>query len=208
MKFIVNYQESYSRAELLLRTFFGIIYIAIPHLFLLALFGIWSGLISFFSWWVVLFTGKYPEGFFEFQVAYYRWGLRVSARLMNLSDGYPVFGINGTDESTDFQMPIPESLGRGLLLLRLFFAWLYVFIPHGFMLIFRIIVTCVLMFLAWWVVLFTGKYPKSWHDFNVGTMRWRTRVYLYIAFMTDDYPPFTGKELEAKTAETSNPEQK
>jgi len=50
------------------------------------------------------------------------------------------------------------------------------------------------MFLAWWVVLFTGKYPENWHAFIVGTMRWSMRVTLYMANMTDEYPPFSGKE--------------
>jgi len=57
--------------------------------------------------------------------------------------------------------------------------------------------------IAWWVVLFTGQYPKGWHEFNVGTLRWSTRINMYMAFMTDDYPPFTGKELESDT-ETSD----
>jgi hypothetical protein len=50
------------------------------------------------------------------------------------------------------------------------------------------------VFIAWWVVLFTGKYPETWHAFNVGTFRWITRVQLYMGFMTDEYPPFSGKE--------------
>ena len=207
MKFVINHQENYSRAELLLRTFFGIIYIAIPHYFLLAFVGIWSSILSFISWWVILFTGEYPESFYEFQVAYNRWSLRVIARLMNLSDGYPAFGINGTDENTEFQMPYPKRLSRGILLLRAFFGWLYVGVPHGFMLFFRSIGTYVLVFLAWWVVLFTGKYPKSWHEFNTGTMRWATRVSIYLLFMTDEYPQFTGRELEEKIPESGSTEE-
>ncbi len=51
-----------------------------------------------------------------------------------------------------------------------------------------------MMFLAWWVVLFTGDYPKAWHAFNVGLIRWQVRVNLYMTFMSDEYPPFSGKE--------------
>jgi hypothetical protein len=62
------------------------------------------------------------------------------------------------------------------------------------MLIFRVIATYVVMFLAWWVVLFTGKYPAQWHNFVVGTLRWGMRIGLYMNYMTDLYPPFSGKE--------------
>jgi len=196
MKFTITHQESYSRAELLLRTFFGWLYIALPHGFLLMFLGIWSGLLSFVAFWVVLFTGRYPESMFEFQIGYMRWSQRVQARMMNLSDGYPGFGLNVQDDYVQFEMANPESLSRTLLLLRLFFGWIYVMIPHGFLLFFRAIATFVIIFLAWWVVLFTGKYPLSFHEFVTGFLRWNLRVTLYMQFVTDEYPPFTGKELE------------
>ncbi|MDE0471236.1 MAG: DUF4389 domain-containing protein [Ekhidna sp.] len=79
------------------------------------------------------------------------------------------------------------------MLLRTLFGFFYVVLPHGFLLIFRTIGSVVLQFLAWWVVLFTANYPKNWHEFNVGTIRWSTRVNIYMSFMTDDYPPFSGK---------------
>ena len=194
MKLVIKHQDNYSRGELLLRSFFGWIYITLPHYFLLAFVGIWSSILTFISFWAILFTGRYPQSFYEFQVGVYRWSLRISARLYNLTDGYPAFGINGTDEYTEFELPYPENLGRGTQLLKVFFGAFYVILPHGFMLLFRGIATFVLMFLAWWVVLFTGEYPKSWHSFNVGTIRWSMRVNLYMSFMTDEYPPFSGKE--------------
>ncbi|MFT5920151.1 MAG: hypothetical protein ACI9FU_001968, partial [Granulosicoccus sp.] len=150
MKLSVNYQESYSRGELLLRSFLGFFYIMLPHAFLLALFGIWSGIISFISFWVILFTGRYPESFFEFNAGMKRWSLRVNARMWNLCDGYPSFGVNGTDEFTSLDIPYPESISRGLVLARMFFGLFYVIIPHGFILYFRIVWGGILMFIAWW----------------------------------------------------------
>lgn len=196
MKLTIKHQENYSRLELLLRTLFGWLYIALPHGFILMFVGIWSAILTFVSFWVVLFTGRYPQTMYEFQVGYMRWGLRLRARLMNLSDGYPGFGINAADDNVTFDMVYPEKLSRALLLLRLFFGWIYVGIPHGFMLFFRSIATWVVMFLAWWVVLFTGNYPASFHGFVTGLLRWGTRVNAYLLFMTDDYPPFTGDETE------------
>lgn len=193
MKFEIKHQESYSRGELLLRNFFGFIYILIPHMFLLLFMGLWGSILSFISFWAILFTGKYPESFFEYQVGLIKWQTRVSARTYNLSDGYPSFGINGEDEFTNVEIEYPESISRGLTLVRLFFGTIYVLIPHGFMLFFRSIGTMFLMFLAFWAVLFTGKYPASWHSFNVGTLRWSIRVGLYLGNMSDTYPPFSGK---------------
>jgi hypothetical protein len=196
MKITIIHQESYSRLELLLRTLFGWLYIAIPHGFLLFFVSIWSAILTFVAFWVVLFTGRYPQSMFEFQVGLTRWNIRLSACMYNLADGYPAFGVNAVSENANLDMPYPESLSRGLLLLRILFGWIYVLIPHGFMLFFRSIATGVIIFLAWWVVLFTGKYPLSFHEFVTGLIRWNTRVNLYLSFMTDDYPPFTGKEVE------------
>jgi hypothetical protein len=75
------------------------------------------------------------------------------------------------------------------------FGWLYVGIPHGFILMFRSFFVGILQFLAWWIVLFTATYPENLHEWSVGLLRWQTRVSLYLLFMTDTYPPFTGDEL-------------
>jgi hypothetical protein len=132
---------------------------------------------------------------FQFQVKLLKWNLRVTSRMYNLSDGYPAFGLNGEDDLTDVFVPYPEKVNRGLTLLRLFFGLFYVGIPHGFILIFRGFFCGILQFLAWWVVLFTAAYPLSFHEWSVGLIRWQTRVNLYLMFMNDTYPPFTGDEL-------------
>jgi len=194
MKFYIKHQESYSRGELLLRSFFGWLYIVLPHVFLLMFMSIWSSILTFISFWAILFTGRYPQSFFEFQVGLIKWNIRVNARLYNLSDGYPAFGINSSDQYTDFQMAYPESLSRGLAIVKLLFGVIYVGIPHLFILTFRSLWTQILVFISWWVILFTGSQPQSWHAFNVGTLRWSTRVNLYLSFMTDEYPPFSGRE--------------
>jgi len=194
MKLSVTHQEKYSRGQLLLRFFFGWLYIGIPHLFLLSIVGIWSGILSFITFWIVLFTGKYPKSFFDFQIGFQNWSLRVMAVLSNLVDEYPTFFPKGTSASVKLDVPHPEKVSRGLVIVRLLFGAIYVGIPHFFLLYFRLIGTGVLMFLAWWAILFAGKYPAKWHAFNVGTYRWFTNVTLYLGYFTDEYPKFTGKE--------------
>ncbi|MBA7614067.1 hypothetical protein ES703_21328 [subsurface metagenome] len=194
MKLEITHQESYSRGELLLRTIFGFIYIMIPHAFLIFFMGIWSGILSFVTFWIVLFTGKFPETIFNFQIGFMNWDMRVMAAFSHLVDGYPAFGVKGTSDKVSLQHDRPEKVSRGMVIVRLLFGGIYVGVPHGFCLSFRYIATCFLMFLAWWAVLFSGKYPDRWHAFNVGTLRWITNVNLYMGYFTDQYPPFSGKE--------------
>src|SRR5215510_4956462 len=112
--------------------------------------------------------------------------------MYHLADGYPAFGMDATDDKTKYDLAFWQ-IGRGELLLRTFLGWIYVGIPHLFVLYFRMIGTCILAFLAFWVVLFTGNYPENWHRFNVGTMRWYHRVSLYMMWLYRDYPPFAGR---------------
>jgi hypothetical protein len=163
-------------------------------MFLMMFAQIWAGILGFIAFWVILFTGRYPQSFFEFQVKMLKWSIRVQARSNNLVDGYPSFFPSGTDDLTSLEVPYPESLSRGTLLLKAFFGGVYCGFPHAIALLFRMIWGSILSLVAWWVVLFTGKYPKSIHEYNVGTIRWATRLNIYLGNMSDSYPPFSGRE--------------
>lgn len=193
MQYSISRQESYSRGLLILRLLFGSIYIGIPHYFLLFFASIWAAILQFLAFWAVLFTGRYPRGWFDFQVELIRWGSRVTASLANLRDEYPAFGRKGTHPAIQVDIDYPEKLSRGLLILRVLFGFIYVGIPHGICLIGRFIASMVVMFIAWWVQLFTAKYPERMFEFNVGTYRWAFRVSAYMSFLTDRYPQFSGK---------------
>ena len=91
MKLSISHQEHYSGSELLLRSIFGLIYIVLPHTLILFFLGIWGSILSAIAFWVILFTGRYPESMFEYQVQLLRWQLRLNARKYNLSDDYPPF---------------------------------------------------------------------------------------------------------------------
>lgn len=192
MTFTIKHAESMSRGELLLRSFFGFIYIVLPHAFVLFFVGLWGGILGFISFWIILFTGRYPQSFFEFQVGLLRWRTRLQARMFNLADGYPAFGISSvTDEAVSIDVPYPEKLSRGMVLVKAFFGWLYVAIPHGFVLFFLYIGVVIALFIGWWAILFTGKLPEGIHNFVTGFLRWGARVGLYMGNMTDTYPPFS-----------------
>lgn len=193
MRIEVNRQEFYSRGELILRTLFAPLYIGIPHGFILFFLSLWSSLLTFISFWSIMFTGRYPESFFEYQEKFYRWNFRVNARFWDLCDGYPDFGLDVVDNHIDYKLDYPESIDRVSVLLRFLFGFFYVLIPHGIALFFRGIASFFVGFIAFWIILFTGEFPKSMFEFQLGTLRWSDRVNLYMAFLIHEYPPFSGR---------------
>ena len=80
----------------------------------------------------------------------------------------------------------PEKMSR----LTTFFRLIMV-IPQVVVLYFLQIAAGVIAVIAWFAILFTGKYPKGMYDFFVGYMRWSTRVNGYMYLLTDIYPPFS-----------------
>jgi len=203
VKFVVPYPQRLSRALLLLRTFFGWLYVGIPHCICLFFIGICAAIAQFIAFWVVLFTGHYPRSLFEFVVNAFQWQLRVSIYLNFLNDEYPPLSMHA-NHPAEFIVEYPDRLSRLHLLGRILFGWLYIMIPHGFCLYFRGIAHAVVTFVAWWVVLFSGNMPEDMHRFLVGTYRWQARLNAYVCFLTDEYPLFSGKP-EVETIETGVP---
>jgi hypothetical protein len=197
MKIGIKHQESYSRGSLLLRTFFGAFYMALPHAFLLIFILIASMFVGVINFWSILITGKMPRSLFNFQLNVMRWSLRLNARMLNLSDGYPHFGLNHNDSNVVLDIDYPESSNRITVLLRAMFGIFYVMIPHAFVLLFMQIGAMFVRLIAFWVVLITGTYPKGMHSYMVGVIRWTLRVSAYMSNLTDTYPPFSGSGDEA-----------
>jgi membrane protease YdiL (CAAX protease family) len=136
---------------------------------------------------MILFRQKYPRWWFDWNLQLLRFGARVEAYLWLLTDVYP-----STDEEQSVHLDIPypdvkQDLKRWMPLVKWFLA-----IPHYIVLVFLSIAVIVLAIISWFVILFTGRYPRGIFDFIVGVMRWGMRVVAYAFVLTTDrYPVFS-----------------
>jgi hypothetical protein len=171
-----DYPERLSR----LSTFFRII-LAIPVWLFIYL--IQANIIAAI-WAAVLVRGRIPRWLFDFQVGYNRFATRAFAYFWLLEDKYPPFE---GDWGIRYEVDYPERISRWKL-----FLWkLITAIPHFFVLIFLFIAAGFCVFIAWFAILFTGKFPRGLHTFVVGVMRWGARVTAYVESLTDVFPPFS-----------------
>src|SRR2546426_5001079 len=135
---------------------------------------------------MILFRQKYPRWWFDWNLQLLRFSNRVTAYLGLLDDRYP-----STDEeqAVHLDLPYPDALqlNRWLPLVK----WLLA-IPHYIVLFFLVIGAVVAVIIAWFGILFTGRYPRGLFDYVVGVIRWSNRVTGYaIVLVTDQYPPFS-----------------
>ena len=189
----VDYPESLDR----LTTFFRIIMVLPVMIFLALLSGssidpslgdyvFVSGSGVVLALMAVVFVRQYiPRWLFDFQVAVMRFANRAVAYALLLTDQFPAF--EGDDYPVRFDVAYPEQLNRWKVL-----VWkLISSIPHFIILFFLALATIVVVVIAWFAILFTGRFPRGLHTFVVGVMRWENRVTAYVYSLTDEYPPFS-----------------
>jgi hypothetical protein len=146
-----------------------------------------TGLLFFPVLLMIVFREKYPRWWYDWNLELLRFSNRVGTYLALMSDRYP-----STDERQWVQLDFPypdakRDLNRWLPLVK----WLLA-IPHYIALFFLSLAMIVVVILAWFAILFTGRYPRGMFDFVEGVIRWHNRVVGYaFILVTDRYPPFS-----------------
>jgi hypothetical protein len=145
-----------------------------------------GGLLFFGPLLMILFRQRYPRWWFDWNRELLRFSSRVGIYLSLMDDRYP-----STDEHQSVHLDVDypdvaEDLNRWLPLVK----WLLA-IPHYVVLFFLYIAAVVVVVIAWFAILFTGRYPRGLFDFVEGVTRWHNRVVGYaLVLITDRYPPF------------------
>jgi Domain of unknown function (DUF4389) len=136
---------------------------------------------------MIVFRKRYPRWWFDFALEITRFGARVWAYFVLLTDQYP---STVDKQSVHLQIDYPDverDLSRWLPLVK----WLLA-IPHFLVLILLSVAAFFAVVIAWFAILLTGRYPRGLFDFVVGVGRWGLRVQAYaILLVTDSYPPFS-----------------
>jgi hypothetical protein len=136
---------------------------------------------------MIVFRQRYPRWWFDFALELARFGARLGAYLVLLTDQYPST-VDAQDVHLEIDYPdVERDLNRWLPLVK----WLLA-IPHFLVLILLSVAAFFVVVFAWFAILFTGRYPRGLFDFVVGVGRWWLRVEGYaFLLVTDRYPPFS-----------------
>jgi hypothetical protein len=167
--------------------------LAVPHWLVLYVIGLVAEVVAFVAWFAILFTGKLPAGMANLIALAVRYQNRVLAYVQFMREEYPPFTYDTTfPDPGDYPgvrtQLVPELEGRN----RLTTAFRFILvIPHVIVLALLAIVVWFAMIGAFFVVLFTAKWPDGLFNFVLGFMRWSTRVNAYFLLLTDEYPPFS-----------------
>jgi len=146
-----------------------------------------GGFLFFPALLMILFRRKYPRWWFDWNLELSRFTTRVGAYVLLLRDEYP-----STDEgqAVHLDLDYPDAardLNRWLPLVKWILA-----IPHYIALAVLYIGAILSVVIAWFAIIFTGRYPRGLFNYVVGVNRWGLRVWAYMwLLITDRYPPFS-----------------
>ena len=182
----VVYQQSPPVERSRLTVLFRFIMV-IPHLIWSCLYGFAAYVVVFIAWFAILFTGRYPEGMYDFVAGFLRYLTRVNAYTYLIADDYPPFdGAEHPEYAANAVVaPPPEKLSRlstffrGILMIP---VWI---IQYVFLIWIELVSIAI-----WFVAVFTGKTSPGLTEAVRFPMAYNTRATAYSLLLTDGWPPF------------------
>jgi hypothetical protein len=179
-----------------LTSFFRFI-VAIPWTIVGYIYGLIAELASIIAWFAIVFTGRYPDGIYNFVAGYVRFTGRYGGFYYLLTDEWPPF--NGQeDPSYPVQVgiapPKPEY-SRAKAFFRLIVG-----IPVMLLAIVQAVIVTVCYIIAWFAILFTGRVSDGLFDPIRSGSAYLLRTTAYFLLLTEDWPPFTLEEGSGQAA--------
>ncbi len=168
-----------------LTTFFRL-FLAIPHLIWVAVWGIAAAVAVLISWFATLLGGQTPDGLHQFIARYLRYATHVNAYFYLLADPYPGF-LGDTAYPIDLVVAPPAPQRRVITAFRIILA-IPVFIVAnilGYLL-------QLLAVISWFVALFTARVPLGVRNLGAWCWKFTIQTYAYIGLLTERYPSFDG----------------
>jgi hypothetical protein len=196
----VTFKADYVEKRSRLTTFFRLL-LAIPHIIFLYFYGLAAGVLVIVAWFALLFTGRYPQGMYDFVGGSLRYSTRVYGYLWLLTDEYPPFsGSAATPYPVDLNISAPKSeYSRLKVLFRLILAIPVLIIHYAMQIVAQLGAV-----IAWFAIVALGRQPKGLQDMIALGTSYQQRAYAYLALVTEDWPPFTdemeGRQVEAAPA--------
>jgi hypothetical protein len=182
----VNYEADFNPEPNRWTTFFRLL-LAIPWFVVAAFWGLVFVFTHLFAWVAIIITGRYPEWLYEFNSGVVRFGVRTSAWIYLQTDQWPPFGL-GEDPGYPVRVniaPRAEKQSR----LKALFRWILalpvlIVLSYG-----TSYIQMLAGLVAWVTIVFRGYMPEGIHDMLTFVNGFHARVFGYLAFLTDDYPP-------------------
>jgi hypothetical protein len=183
----VTFEMDYAERRSRLTTFFRLI-LAIPHVVVLTLYSIAAGIVVIIAWFALLFTGRYPQGMYDFIAGFLRYSTSFYGYTFLATDVYPPFsGAPGAGYPVRLMIGAPKpQYSRLKVLFRIILAIPPLLITYAMQ-----VVAQVGAVLAWFAIVFLGRQPRALQDMIQLGLSYQQRAYAYVLLITEDWPSFT-----------------
>jgi hypothetical protein len=179
--FVAEYVERRSR----LTTFFRLL-LAIPQFVVAYVWGIAAALVVIAAWFVVVITGRYPTGMYNFVAGFLRYTTAVHGYVLLLTDEYPPFNSDTDHYPCRLILPPPQAnYSRVKAFFRLILA-----IPVFIIMYAMVIVYELGAVIAWFAIVVLGRQPRGLQDMITLGLSYQQRAYPYVFLLTESWPSF------------------